>query len=92
MLFLGGTIFSGGLIHIFCSSEYFQQDSVCLGLSPNKLQCMCVHGEETCHPVQQCDSLMCFNNNNGALWPLDTNNYVFHWICSSSFFLLFILQ
>ena len=35
-----GTIFSGGRIHIWCSSEYFwQQDGVCG--NQNKLQCVC---------------------------------------------------
>ena len=35
------TIFSRGLIHIWCSNESFQwQDGVCVGPSPNKLHCV----------------------------------------------------
>ncbi len=42
MVHLLGTIFSSGWIHIWCSSEYLgQQDGVCVGLSQNKLQCVC---------------------------------------------------
>ena len=44
------TIFSCGLIHIWCLNEYFwQQNSVCWAES--KYTTVCVHGYEgTCHP------------------------------------------
>lgn len=49
-------IYWGWLIHVWCCSEYlWQQEGVCAGS-------VCVHGNEgTCHPLQECDSLMCFN-------------------------------
>lgn len=51
----GGAPLSGGLVSIWGSRM------VHLGLSQNKLQCVCVHGDEgACQPVQQCDSVMCF--------------------------------
>ncbi len=58
--------FSGGLIHIWCSSEFLgQQDGVC-GIESNKLQCVCVC---VCvlmimkEHVTQCNSVA-----NDALW------------------------
>ena len=50
-----GTIFSGGLKHIWNAIEYLQQqDSVC-GINWNKLQCAWAHSHEgTCHPVGKC--------------------------------------
>ncbi len=50
-----GTIFSGGLIHIY-SSEYLSQQDGVRGIE-SKNYSVCVHGDEgTCHPVQQCGS------------------------------------
>jgi len=39
---LMGTIFSGGLIHIWCSPEYLGQQISAVVLSQNKLQCVSV--------------------------------------------------
>ena len=53
----GGAPLFGGLVSIRGSRMVY------LGLSQNKLQCVCVcvHGDEgACHSVQQCDSVMCF--------------------------------
>ncbi len=41
-----GTIFSGGWIHIWCPVSIWGSRTVCVGLSQNKLQCVCVHGDE----------------------------------------------
>ncbi len=53
-----GTIFSDGLLHIWCSSEYLgQQDSVgYVGLSQNKLQCGCAFIVMNEH-VTQCHNM-----------------------------------
>lgn len=37
-----GTTFSCGIIHIWCSSEYLQQQDRIMGLVQNKLQCVCM--------------------------------------------------
>lgn len=55
LVLFDGTISSGGLIHILCSSEYLGQlDGECEAPA-------CIHTSEgTHHPAQQCVSLMCF--------------------------------
>lgn len=52
-----GTTFSGGLIIIWCSSEYLWQEDVCVWDYVNINYIVCVH----CIKKElQCDSLMCF--------------------------------
>ncbi len=48
------TIFSGGLIHIWCCTEYFGAEGRCMYNSVKINYSVCVHGNEgTCHPVQR---------------------------------------
>ncbi len=73
-----GTIFSCGLIHMWCSGEYLQQQHrSCVIDSKQTAVCVFMVMKER-HPVQQCGSLMLYKTNN-IDQPLDTQIILCNW-------------